>query len=170
MKTAMRLIHSQCGISIMEMMIVVVLIGLLASLAAPSFFEQLPRLESKAQVKEVLSKLREARSLAIARKEPAGVSLDGGSNVWTVFLDNGPADYVHNTGDSVMSNGQIGTRVSMSHNTFSNHDVIFNPDGSCLQSGTICLTAEDNSVSYTIDILASTGRVRMVEGYYPYGN
>lgn len=170
MKTAIRMIHSQRGISIMEMMIVVVLIGLLASLAAPSFFEQLPRLESKAQVKEVLSKLREARSLAIARKEPAGVCLDGGNNAWTVFLDNGPCDNAHNSGDSVMSNGQIGTRVSMSHNTFSNHDIIFKPDGSCLQSGTICLTAEDNSVSYTIDILASTGRVRMVEGYYPYGN
>ena len=169
MRAAFKVMHSERGFSMMEMMIVLVLIGLMASLAAPSWFEQMPRLESQAQVKEVVSKLREARSLAIARKEPAGVCFDGGNNVWTVFLDNGPADNMHNPGDSVMSDGQIGMRVSMSHNSFDNYDVIFNPDGTCYQSGTICLTASDNSVSYTIDVLASTGRVRMVEGYFPYG-
>ncbi len=130
MRAALRSIHNEHGFSMMEMMIVVVLIGLMASLAAPSFFEQMPRLESQAQVKEVVSKLREARSLAIARKEPAGVCFDGGNNVWTVFLDNGPADNVHNTGDSVVTNGQIGMRVSMSYNSFTNADVIFNPRGS----------------------------------------
>lgn len=170
MKSALRVIHGERGFSMMEMMIVVVLIGLMASLAAPSWFEQMPRLESQAQVKEVVSKLREARSLAIARKEPAGICFDAGSNLWTVFLDNGPCDNAYNTGDSVVSDGQIGMRVSMSYNSFTNADVLFNPDGTCFESGTICLTAADNSVSYTIDVLASTGRVRMVEGYFPYGS
>lgn len=169
MKAALQTIRDERGFSMMEMMIVLVLIGLMASLAAPSWFEQMPRLEAQAQVKEVVSKLREARSLAIARKEPMGVCFDGGNNLWTVFCDDGPADNVHNTGDSVFTTGQIGMRVSMSYNSFANHDVIFFPDGTCYQSGTICLTAEDNSLSYTVDVLASTGRVRMVEGYYPYG-
>lgn len=161
--------NNERGISMMEMMIVLVLIGIMASLAAPSFFEQMPRLEAQAQVKEVVAKLREARSLAIARKEPVGVCFDGANDKWTVFCDNGPQDNLHNTGDSVMSTGQIGMRVAMSHNSFSNHDVLFNPDGSCYQSGKICLTAQDNSTSYTVDILASTGRVKLVEGYYPDG-
>ncbi len=169
MKEIVSQIKGERGFSMMEMMIVLVLIGLMASLAAPSWFEQMPRLEAQAQVKEVVSKLREARSLAISRKEPVGVCFDGGNDKWTVFLDNNPADNVHNSGDSVMSYGKIGMRVVMSHNSFSNHDVLFNPDGTCYQSGTICLSAEDNSISYTIDILASTGRVKMVEGYYPYG-
>ncbi len=142
----------------MEMMIVVVLIGLMASLAAPSWLEQMPRLETRAQVREVVSKLREARSLAIARKEPAGVCFDAGKNEWKVFLDNGPANNVHNTGDSVMSSGQIGMRVTMSYNSFANTDVIFNPDGTAAQSGAICLAAEDNSVTYTIDVLEGACR------------
>jgi type II secretion system protein H len=153
----------------MEMMIVLVLIGLMASLAAPSWFEQMPRLETKAQVREVVSKLREARSLAISRKEPAGLSFNGGDGTWTVFLDNNPEDNTHNTSDSAIATGALGSRVVVSHNGFDNQDVIFNPDGTALQSGAICLDAEDHSVVYTIDILASTGRVRMVEGYYPYG-
>jgi len=166
---AMREMNNERGFSMMEMMIVVVMIGLMASLAAPSWLEQMPRLEAKAQVREVVSKLREARSLAIARKEAVGVSFDGINNIWEVFLDNGPADNVHSAGDSVMSTGQIGLRVTMSYNSFANADVIFSPDGTAAQSGVICLAAEGGSITYTIDVLASTGRVKMVEGYFPLG-
>lgn len=169
MKSALYMIRSERGISMMEMMITLVIIGLMASLAAPSWFEQMPRLETQAQAKEVVSKMREARSLAIARKEPVGLCLDGGNNQWTVFCDNGPANNMHNTGDSVITSGQIGTRVTMTYNSFSNHDVIFFPDGKCNQSGSICLTATDNTLCYTVDVLESTGRIRMVEGFSPYG-
>ncbi len=169
MVTAMRQIRDERGFSMMEMMIVLVMIGLMASLAAPSWFEQMPRLETQAQVREVVSKLREARSLAVARKEPAGLCIDAGNGIWTLFLDNNPANNLHNTGDSVMATGSLGSRVSVSHNSFANQDVIFNPDGTSAESGAVCLNAEDNSVTYTVDVLASTGRVRMVEGYFPYG-
>jgi Tfp pilus assembly protein FimT len=165
MKSLNRRINDQRGISIMEMMIVVVMIGLLASLAVPSFVEQMPRLETKSQVRELVGKLREARSLAVARKGPAGVCFDGSANTWTVFLDNNPQNAVHNTGDSVIATGSLGSRVVMTSNSFSNHDVIFNPDGSCLESGIVWLAAEDASIGYTIDVLASTGRVKLLEGY-----
>ena len=166
---AMRQIRDERGFSMMEMMIVLVMIGLMASLAAPSWFEQMPRLETQAQVREVVSKLREARSLAVARKEPAGLCFDTDNGIWTLFLDNNPANNVHNTGDSVMATGSLGSRVTVSHNSFANQDVIFNPDGTAAESGAVCLNAEDNSIVYTVDVLASTGRVRMVEGYFPYG-
>lgn len=167
MATAMRELRDERGFSMMEMMIVLVVIGLMASLAAPSWFEQMPRLEAQAQVRDVVSKLREARSLAVARKEPAGLCIDAGNCSWTLFLDNNPANNLHNTGDSVMAAGNLGTRVSVTKNSFANHDVIFYPDGSSAQSGAICLMAEDNSITYVVDVLASTGRVRMVEGYVP---
>lgn len=160
-----RSVSDQRGISIMEMMIVVVMIGLLASLAVPSFIEQMPRLETKTQVREIVGKLREARAVAVASKGPAGVCFDGSSKTWTLFLDNNPQDGVHNTGDSVLSTGLLGERVVMAANSFSNHDVIFNSDGSCLESGNIWLAAEDASTVFTINVLASTGRVKLGEGY-----
>lgn len=169
MKAAWRQIRDERGFSMMEMMIVLVLIGLMASLAVPSWLEQMPRLETQAEVREVVAKMREARSLAISRKEPTGLSFNGGNGTWTVFLDNNPADNVHSSSDSAMSTGSLGTRVLVSYNGFNNQDVVFNPDGSAVQSGAVCLNAEDNSAVYTVDVLASTGRVRMVEGYYPYG-
>lgn len=167
---SIRLLQNERGFSMMEMMIVLVLIGLMASLAVPSWLEQMPRLETQSQVREVVSKLREARSMAIARKESAGVSFDNTNGTWKLFLDNNPADKAFGVSDSVLASGKVGMRVQLSHNSFTNQTVIYNPDGTALQSGTICLAAEDNSITYTVDVLASTGRVKMVEGYYPYGN
>lgn len=168
MKPILDSLHNERGMSMMEIMIVLVLVGLMASLAVPSFIGQMPRLETQAQAKEIVSKLREARSLAIARKEPAGVCIDQANNQWTIFLDNNPSDDVHNTGDSSVVCGAIGDRLTVSFNTFSNHDVIFYPDGSCSQTGSLCLISNDYTLTYTVDVLASTGRIRLREGNFAF--
>ena len=170
MNVTMKQIRDNRGFSMMEMMIVLVVIGLLASLAAPSLIQQMPRLETKTQIKQVLSKLREARSLAISRNAPAGVCFDASASTWKVFLDNNPANNLLNSGDSVTTSGKLGTRLTVAYNSFSNQGVIFNSDGSCYMSGAVWLTAVDNSVTYTIDVLASTGRVRLREGAFTSGS
>lgn len=167
MKTK-RFLRNERGMSILEMIIVVVLVGLMASLALPSWLEQMPRMETKTQVREFVSKLREARSLAIARKTTAGLACDTYKNTWTIFLDNNPADKTFNVGDSVLSTGPFGNRVAMSYNNFSNQSVLFDSDGSAIESGALCFMSSDNTLSFTVGVLAATGRVKMVEGFYPY--
>ena len=75
------------GISMMELMIVVVVIGIIAAMAAPHMDGALKQMKFNNVGREILSSYRLARSSAITLQEPHGVFFDSDHNEIVVFRD-----------------------------------------------------------------------------------
>lgn len=158
----MRHFRNENGMTLMEIMAVVVVISITAALAAPSFFEILSDLQAKAQIQDIVFTLRKARSLAVATKQPHGMEFDYNQNAYIVFKED-------STGNTQLSSSKIGIDVLMCFDTFCSHEVLFQPDGSADQSGYVCIATDDYGNFYYLSILAATGKVRVEKAleYHP---
>ncbi|HEX9750764.1 MAG TPA: GspH/FimT family pseudopilin [candidate division Zixibacteria bacterium] len=162
----MRPIRNERGVTLVELSVVGALIGILAALSIPKWFEAMPRIRTKAEVRNVISTLREARSLAVATKNPFGVNFNQADNKFTLFVDtDSPQDKAYTQSDSVIVSTEIKHGVKIQYDTFGNNTVVFDPDGAASASGHVMLTSEDYQNQFSIDVLASTGRVKLFEGY-----
>lgn len=82
----------RAGVTLVELLIVLVLAGILLGVAAPAFHQTLQRLRMQAAVNDLLAAIDLTRSQALARGgkvlmaplEPSGSNWQGG---WAVFLD-----------------------------------------------------------------------------------
>jgi prepilin-type N-terminal cleavage/methylation domain-containing protein len=162
------IVKNERGMSMLELMTVVVLIGVLAAMAGANWFSFLPRMQAKSSMNEVVSKLRQARSYAISRKEPCGLHLDNITGEWQVFIDrDSPGSLQYTSLDSTLVSGKLDDNLEFFHNTFSNAAVFFDADGSSAETGSMCFRSHDQVLCWTVNVLASTGRVRVREGYNP---
>lgn len=156
------------GVSLMEMMIILVVIGVMAAMAVPHWFAAMPRLRTQSAARDVVSALRFARSEAIARKEPFGVSFNTSDNFYSTFINrDAPGTPSLTPGDSVLDTTCVGVEVNLASSTFPTAAVVFQPDGSASASGVVNLVAGDSSVFFVVDVLASTGRIRLTEQTAP---
>ncbi|MEW5701009.1 MAG: GspH/FimT family pseudopilin [Candidatus Zixiibacteriota bacterium] len=156
------------GVSLMEMMIITVIIGVMSAMAVPQWLKALPRMRAQSAAREVVSALRIARSESIARKEPFGINFDVSNNVYETFINrNNPAAATYTPGDSLVDSMLVYQDAKIASQTFPTSAVVFNPDGSASSSGVVNLIAKDSCVVFTIDVLASTGRIRMTESPGP---
>ena len=163
----LRLHRNQRGVTLIELTIVAVLVGVLAAMAVPRWLEYLPQLRTKAAVRDAVSTLREARSLAISRKVDYGVYFDVYDGNYTLFANtNDPANPVFSDQDSVISRSDIGLDVHMNYTSFPNNCVVFDPNGAASETGTVMVNSNNYQSSYTIEVLQATGRVKLHEGYY----
>ena len=156
------------GITILEMMIVVVIIGIGSALAGPRFGQVMDKLKLKTTGGDVVSALRLARSNAISQKFQFGVYFDINAKQYKFFKDlANPGSYSYDAGaDSDVVIGTLPGHVNFGSCSFSNFAVIFKPDGSASTSGSIELhnAEEGYSGSFTVDVLSSTGRVKLIAG------
>jgi len=157
-------LKSQTGFTMLEMMIIVVIIGILASLAAPSFFNWLPSMHLKTDAKANLNTLREARSLAVSNNIPYGVYFDTDANQVYLFKDtNNPDLGIYETNLDTLVGAPIclDNETVYSSCTFNNDTVVFYPNGSSSNSGQITVQNDSGSRVYNVSVLASTGRVKL---------
>jgi prepilin-type N-terminal cleavage/methylation domain-containing protein len=68
-------VHSKKGFSLMELLVVLVILGFMAGITAPSIGRFLDGLESKRQVGKILAAFRYARLMAVSEGKPVEVSL-----------------------------------------------------------------------------------------------
>jgi len=161
---------NQRGVTLIELMTSVVIIGIVAAMAGPRFSHEMDKMEFRGAARNIVSSIRQARSLAISEKTPYGIVFDGTNGTYTLFKDiatsNPPA---FQTGDSLYSVDTIpGQYVALS-STF-NGALMFRPNGSASESGTIIPFSyggdPGSATSYAlISVLSSTGRVRLDELY-----
>lgn len=152
------------GFTLMEMMIVVVVIGVIAAMAVPSFLSYLPKLRVKTTAREIVSQLRLARSKSVAERRPYGVHFNVAQNVFTVFADtDNPAAVTFGLADSTIQVDTLEADVALNSCTYTNDCVIFNATGAASTSGEIKVVTADGSILMSINTLASTGRVRLTE-------
>lgn len=86
--------HNQRGFTFIELIVIVVVIGVLASFALPMFLSWMPNLRLKSAARDMFSDIQNAKLEAAKRSTCTGVKFTtvafpatGGS--YTVFLDNG---------------------------------------------------------------------------------
>jgi Tfp pilus assembly protein FimT len=156
------------GITMLEMMIIVVIIGIGATLAIPRFGQIMDKLKLKTTGRDVISALRLARSNAVSQKLQFGVYFNLNSRQYVLFKDvANPGSFTYNAGaDSDVVTGTLPRNVNFGSCGFSNFVVIFKPDGSASTSGSIELhnTEEGYPASLSVDVLSSTGRVKLIAG------
>ena len=163
----MRFHRNQSGVTLMELMIIAVIIGVLSAMAVPRWLQYIPQLRTKAAVRDAVSTLREARSLAISQKTDFGVHFDVYDGNYTLFANTAdPGEALFSEEDSVISRSPVGLEVQMNYTTFPENCVVFDPNGAASGSGTITVNSGDYQTMYTIEVLQATGRVKLHEGYY----
>jgi Tfp pilus assembly protein FimT len=149
----------------MELMIICVLISVLSALAIPSWMNYLPKMRAKSAVRAAVSGLREARALSIAEKKRFGVYFDSNNKNFVLFADIiNPGGGTYDTGDSVVTRTDFGSNVVLGSTSLAGATVVFDMIGAASQSGTVVFTTSDAQLSYTIDVLAATGRIKMIAG------
>lgn len=162
-----RLHRNQSGMTLIELTIIAVLIGVLALMAVPRWLEYIPQLRTKTAVREAVSKLREARSLAVAQKVPFGVHFDCSEGRYVVFANTcDPANPVFSDADSVLTRNDLGLDVCLNYTSFHDNSVVFDPSGAASSTGTVLLNSGDYQSMFTIEVVRATGRVKLHRGYY----
>ena len=119
------------GFTMIEMAIVAVLVGVLATLAVPMFTRTLPRLKCHAEARNLLSAVRVARSRAIAENIQYGVYFDTNARTYIIFKDIvNQTQYRYNGGDSiVMGPVALDANVVYTGITFSGNSIVMFPPG-----------------------------------------
>ncbi len=157
-------IGKKSGYTMMEMMVILVIVGVISAMAVPGFLLMMPRLKLRADARANLNYLRIARSKAVAENRQFGVFFDSGTRQAILFADiNDPASAMYDDGaDSVIERTEVlSQNVIYDASTFTGDCVVFYPSGSASASGSIQVLDSANGRSYTLSVLASTGRSTM---------
>jgi len=127
------------------------------------------KLKLKTTARSVISALRLARSNAVSQKRPFGVYFDVNSNQYVLFEDKvNLGSFAYEAGDSAIKTITLPENVNFGYANFNNGTVIFFPNGSASSSGMVDLWSYDVYDYLWVDVLASTGRVKLVKHAYDY--
>jgi prepilin-type N-terminal cleavage/methylation domain-containing protein len=150
------------GITLAEMMIVVVIMGILTSLAVPNLARNIPGIRLKGDARDVASVFRLARMRAVSECEHYGVRFDDGQTPpeYTLFHDVDENGLYNEIADSALYSAGLYRRTQIGKVNFSHDIAIFYPDGSS-NGGWVSLGLEGENDSLVVDILPSTGRVKV---------
>lgn len=159
-------LRNERGITLMELMAAVVVIGIVSSMAYPQFEKAIDRLEFRSTSRDLLSTLRLARSRAITEKNDYGICITSGTyKTVTLFKDvaNPGANTYEAGSDSLVSVDTLANDIMWIGSDCSNDVITFKPNGSSGFTGggniwAVAITADITGVSLH-NVLASTGRV-----------
>jgi type IV fimbrial biogenesis protein FimT len=148
------------GMTLIEVMVVVAIIGIVVAIAVPSFSTMLENQRIKGAAEAMLTDLRWARAEAIKRNAPVRVTFATGSN-WSYTIDTFPA---LTTSDGILPktvNGSDFPSTALETASFAGGVAYttFDPvRGTNLNNGTATITSNNFSAGVKISTL---GRVRI---------
>lgn len=175
------------GFTLTELLITVTVIGVLASLAAPSFVDLIRNNRAAGVATEIASGVNYARSEAIRRStkvticksanptasSPACAGSGGWQQGWIVFVDKGTGGSFESASDTLLRVGQPpGSNVTIASSTSGGvafHGIAFNARGMPIDPTT---TSSSRSGSMTVCVgsklrtiqIGTTGRISIVAG------
>lgn len=150
------------GITVLELTIASVVLGVIVAMAAPEFGDTVQRLKFKGKSRDVISDIRLARSDAVSQRAQFGVHFDYDQNGYVVFKDlANPGLFQYEVGDSVIKTVSWGQDAWLYYTSFYPSTVVFMPDGSASISGDVILSDAHNNRQARINVLAATGRVKL---------
>ncbi len=163
---------SKRGITLIELMSTVVIIGIVSAMAVPRFQIAYERLKFRSANREVVSSLRLARSIAISSKAYVGLHFDPTTHAVTIFQKDsaGVLNLTFETSDSTIRVDTLPTEFGYIGTDLGNNLLVYKPNGSAnFTGGGNIVTMESNDQItgiYHINVLASTGRVHATGYYY----
>ena len=162
-------IKSKKGMTIMELMITVAIIGIVAAMAVPRFSIAYERIKFRAANREITSKIRLARSFAVSTKEQHGVYFDPTSLSYTLFKDlinTGAMQY--DVGDSIISLDTLPPVFTSLETDDANNSIVFRSNGSTAGTVNVFSLAMTPDIigMHQHTILAATGRIETLSWYY----
>jgi type IV fimbrial biogenesis protein FimT len=151
------------GFTMIELMVVIVVIGITAAMAAPMFTRIIPRIKTKAEARNILNFMREARSRAIAENTQYGVYLNINNRQYILFKDTtNPSTAIYESADSTAIGPiTLDPNVVYSSTSFANNCVVFLPTGAASQSGSVNINSTQSDAAYSIAVLAATGKCKL---------
>lgn len=155
-------IRHKSGFTMIELVIVTVLIGLIAALAAPEFAGALQKIRWHSVSNEIVSALRLARSSAIAQQCQYGVEFDIERRTFTVFKDIvNKSSCTFEYGDSVIAVDSIAAEIDYLFASPSDRAICFFANGKAADWGHIMGLHYTDEIyqTFTISVLPATGRV-----------
>jgi prepilin-type N-terminal cleavage/methylation domain-containing protein len=149
------------GVTLLEMMVAVAIIGIISAFAVPSYLITLPLRRLKADAVDIANNMKYAKMQAVKRNGDVGVYFYPDKGAYCVFLDaNGNNQF---DGATEVIRGDMDLRRTVSFDrggswTVSNNRVIFSPDGSTTDASNAVLPDP-----MTMVLVNSTGEVRNVQ-------
>ena len=160
------LFKSQRGVTILELLITTVIIGIVSAMAVPRFQTAVERLKIRSGGQEMNSVMKLARSNAISNKQPYGLHFDSDKMIVTLFEENvvpGSTVVVFDNADSIVHVDTLPQEFKYLDTDCDGDVIVFQPNGSCsfVGGGNIYAIATTEKVTAIIinNVLASTGRV-----------
>lgn len=157
-------IKNQSGLTLLEIMVTVVIVGIISAMAVPKFDKAIDQLNYTTAVRSVKSTIKVARSLSISDKTPYGVHFDRDGMTVSIFKEMGDmTDHSFTNADSVIRVDTLPRQFSSLSSTLQNDVILFRPNGSAEYGGspqivTIGSTHDMVGIS-VISVLGATGRL-----------
>lgn len=161
--------RTQKGITIVELLTTVAIIGIVAAMAVPRFQIAFERIKFRSANRDITSSLRLARSYAVSTKAQHGVHFDATDLSYTLFKD------LVNTGAMVFEVGDSVIRVDTLPIEFNflaadniSGSIVFRPNGSTAGTvNVVSMAATPDLVGiHQHSILGATGRIETSSSYY----
>jgi prepilin-type N-terminal cleavage/methylation domain-containing protein len=165
-------IKSNSGITLIELLIVVAIVGIVTTMALPRFQNAYDRMKFRSANRDLMSSMKLARSQSIAEKKYVGVYFNVDNSTTTLF----EKDTAYTTlnmfeeTDHVLRVDTIPGMSSFLWTDMTNNAMTFRPTGQAVYEGggnIVTLSYNESMLGiYQINVLASTGRVKPMYHYY----
>ena len=113
--------RNESGITIFELMVVIGIMAILASVAIPGFLAWLPNYRMRSAADEVISTLQHAKLRAVRENDIVSVNFDFANENYRTFLDNGAGANAGNgtqeAGEATVKNGQMPGGIDLQDST-----------------------------------------------------
>ena len=147
------------GFSLLEMIIIIVIVGILAAIAIPSYYGMIKRHKLTQYASEMEYIVKSAKMLAMEKTSNTGLCVDSSTNL--ILYDIGTSRGASICSGTVIRSMTIPlSDASVNNITFSGSGASFDPRGLAIWTGYVCIT---DQTRYTKACISRTG-IRMEEG------
>jgi type IV fimbrial biogenesis protein FimT len=160
---------SQKGFSFIEVLMVMVIIGILCTIAVPNLSGMMRSYRLKSAANDLASTLQLARSTAISQNANSFITFNTGTQSYSAFSDNGEGGGTLNDGTqsgteptikALSVRNEYAGQITMGAPSFGN-SIFFSSQGSCNAAGSILLQSTSGE-SYQV-VVSLGGSVKVVK-------
>ncbi|MBN1932200.1 MAG: GspH/FimT family pseudopilin [Desulfobacterales bacterium] len=165
--------HNNSGVTLLEIVTVIGIMGIMSAIAIPNIISWLPDYRLKSAARELQSTMQFARFRAIKENTNAVVSFNIGTDEYFAFLDNGEgggtaSDETLNGNERIIRNATMPTEIDMYQASFGSSggsNTVFNSMGlsdlnNSARDGSVCIKNNQNGYRRVTIQLAGHSRIQ----------
>jgi prepilin-type N-terminal cleavage/methylation domain-containing protein len=142
--------HGDRGYTLAELMITLVIVGVIAAIASPSFMGMLSRYRLEEALQQLLGAINETQRLAMVRGKSCRININPSTNNITA-----------NSAGCLLSDRKINSAIKIRSNFRASTNITFSYRGSTTRMGTIVLSSDYTDTQKCFVIALGTGIKRI---------